>query len=306
MSRREPSDIGASVRQRLLNLSRETGDDFQLVLNRYALERFLFRLGHSPHRDRFVLKGAMLFSLWGGSIYRPTRDLDLHGSGESSVAEVVRSIRDVASLESAEDGLVFDIGSIAGEEIREDQEYDGVRVTLEARLSGARAHLQIDVGFGDAVIPGATDGEYPTLLGMPAPWIRVYPRETVIAEKFHAIVVLGIANSRMKDFYDLRTLSMAFPFDGIILSGAIKGTFDRRRTALPSGVPVGLSDEFAVDRGKRTQWEAFLRRSRIESGGSVSFQQVVVALRGFLLPIAESLVAGRSFESKWSPPGLWF
>ena len=234
MSRNDPSNKAASVRQKLLNRSREKGEDFQVLLNRYALERFLYRLSCSAHRDRFVLKGALLFVLWEGDLHRMTRDLDLLGYGSHAVGDLVQVVREVFEAEVEEDGLIFFTDQVGGALIREDQAYEGVRVIVPGRLGSARVRLQIDVGFGDAVTPGPVESTLPTLLDAPAPVLRTYPKETVVAEKLQAMVVLGIANSRMKDFYDIAHLAGHFAFDGSLLSEAIRATFERRRTSIPA------------------------------------------------------------------------
>ena len=243
--RSQPSkNLAASVRDRLLNRSRQTGEDFQFLLHRYAAERFLHRLGESDYRDRYVLKGAMLFPLWGGSIYRATRDLDFTGYGSSAVGDVLAIMRDVCAVRVAEDGLVFDSGSLSAEAIRDDAEYDGLRMRLQARLGVARIPLQIDIGFGNAIEPPAAEVDYPTLLDMSAPRLRAYPQEAVIAEKLHATVVLGERNSRYKDFYDLYVLAQQFPFEGERLTDAITATFKRRRTPIEDNLPAALNARF--------------------------------------------------------------
>jgi predicted nucleotidyltransferase component of viral defense system len=230
MTRKNPSNLAASVRQRLMNAARQQGEDFQLVLTRYLIERLLYRLSQSPHAPRFLLKGALLFALWTGRTHRPTRDLDLLGRGEARPEALAEVFRDLCSLDVQPDGVEFAADTIAVEAIREDQEYQGQRVHVEGRLDNARVRLQVDVGFGDAVTPGAEDVRYPTLLEMPAPQLKAYPRETVVAEKLQAMVMLGMANSRMKDFFDLSVLSSEFDFQGAILCKAIGATFKRRGT----------------------------------------------------------------------------
>lgn len=226
MTRRPPRNIAASVSARLLNLSRESGEDFQFLLLRYAAERFLYRLGESGHRDRYALKGAMLFALWGGSIYRPTRDLDFTGYGSNETEDVLASLREVCTVAVADDGLAFDAGRLTAEPIRDDAEYNGLRVRFQATLGDARIPMRIDIGFGNVIEPAATEVDYPTLLDGPAPRILAYPHEAVVAEKLHAMVVLGERNSRYKDFYDLHVLARQFPFDGERLARAIAATFE--------------------------------------------------------------------------------
>ncbi len=231
------SNVGASVRARLLRLARERGEDFQLVLVRYANERLLYRLSKSRHASRFVLKGATLFGVWTGAPHRATRDIDLLGSGNASESHIREVFAEVIALDVEDDGLELDVDSMNVGPIRDGQEYAGLRVVLNARLTSAQLRLQIDIGFGDVITPAAVTLEVPTLLDQPAPRLRVYPKETVIAEKLEALVQLGIANSRMKDFYDLAVLAESFEFEGESLVAAIRATFARRGTALPVGLP---------------------------------------------------------------------
>ncbi len=237
MSKEKPKDVAASVRQKLLNLAQERKEDFQLVLVRYGLERLLYRISQSAHRDRFVLKGAMLFQAWTGQLHRSTLDLDSHGTGDSAMDGIVAVFKDVCRQAVEDDGLTFDAESVSGEDIREDQEYDGVRIQIAATLGVARVPIQIDIGFGDAITPKPTKLKYPSLLGFAMPSIQVYPKETVDAEKYQAMVFLGIANSRVKDFFDLWVLGRTTEFDGSVLARAIRATFERRRTALPAKFP---------------------------------------------------------------------
>jgi len=231
MTKRGLTNVAASVRDRLLVRSRETGEDFQFLLQRYAAERFLYRLGLSQQRSQYVLKGAMLFALWGGPVYRPTHDLDFTGYGSSKAEDVLAAFREICAIEVADGGLIFETGATKAQPIRDETEYHGLRVTFQARLATARIPMQIDVGFGNAIEPPAGDVRYPTLLDAPAPDIRAYPQEAVVAEKLHAIVTLGERTSRMKDFYDLHALAMQFSFEGEKLARAISATFARRRTA---------------------------------------------------------------------------
>ena len=297
-------NVAASVRHRLLERSRQRGEDFQFVLSRYASERLLYRLSVSPHREDFVLKGALLFLLWGGELHRPTRDLDLLGFGDSSVAALEKVFRELCATVVEDDGLVFVAESVAGGRIREDQEYGGVRVKLIAMLERAQIPVQVDIGFGDAITPAARWHNYPTLLGAPPPRLRTYPRETVVAEKLEAMVSLGMGNSRMKDFYDLTVLAQQFDFDGARLAKAIGATFRRRKTPLPAPQPLAFSEEFARDTAKRTQWTAFVRRLGLDDAPG-ELAEVVGIVRGFLKPVISALAADKNFERHWSPSGKW-
>lgn len=264
MNRLPQANRIASIRQRLLDRARARGEEFQFVLDRFAVERLLYRLSQSAYRDEFVLKGAMLFALWFDQPHRPTRDADFLGFGPPDADRLGDTIRVLCAIE-ADDGLRYDIDSIAVEAIREEAKYEGLRVTLLALLGNARCTVQWDVGFGDAVSPGPLQATYPTLLDdMPAPQLRVYPRETVFAEKLEAIAQLGIANSRMKDYFDLLALVRERSMDPVDLAAAIDATFERRGTPPPETTPFGLSDEFALDPQKQAQWRAFLRKNRLQ------------------------------------------
>ena len=294
----------ASVKQRLLNLGRKSGEDFRQLLTRYAIERLLFRLAGSEHADDFVLNGAMLFALWTGEMHRPTRDVDLLGYGENSDARRAAVFRDLCAGESGDDGLAFDAGSVSVEQIREEDDCGGRRVTFAVRLGQARVSLQVDVGFGDAVTPAAEVVEYPSLLGMETPRLRAYPKEAVVAEKVEAMVKLGLANTRMKDFYDLLVLSRTFTFDGALVRAAIAATFRRRGTAIPTESPVALTDTFATDNGKRKQWKAFVRRSGLEEKVG-ELDDVVAELVQFVLPPLLAAGGGESFDETWPTNGPW-
>lgn len=303
MTSKHKRNLPASIRQRLLNLSKERGEDFNLVLTWYAVERLLYRLSQSEYADQFILKGAMLFTVWTRYSYRPTKDLDLLGFGDSSPEQLTHLFRQVCSMDVVPDGLTFDAESIQIAEIREDQEYQGKRIQVMARMENARIDMQIDVGFGDVVTPSPKKIEYPTLLELPAPRIRAYPQETFIAEKLQALVALGMANSRMKDFYDLWQMASQFAFDGPNLAQAIGATFERRKTRIPTEMPAALCDEFASDPDKAKQWKAFLHKSKLE-GTNISLGQVVTDLRKFLIPPMSALIGDGKFVQSWKK-GSW-
>ena len=257
------SDLAASVRARLLNVAKAQNVDFNQVLVRFALERILYRLTRSQHADRFLLKGALLFTLWYDMPHRATRDADLLGFGASDPASVAQVFRDIAAV-AVDDGIVFDPTSISVEEIRKEAGYGGVRVIIAGELAKARCKTQIDVGFGDAVTPGPVDSVYPVLLGdLPAPRLRAYPTYTVIAEKLHAIALLGMTNSRLKDYFDLSVLLERETLDPDLLAQAIRATFERRVMAVPAALPVGLTDEFAHDPSRQALWQAFLKKNEL-------------------------------------------
>jgi predicted nucleotidyltransferase component of viral defense system len=304
MTDRPLKNVAASARARLRNRSRETGEDSQFLLQRYASERFLYRLGQSTHRDRYVLKGAMLFPLWGGSLYRATRDLDFTGYGSSDVEIVLAAMREICQFSVEDDGLVFDASGLTAAPIREEAEYNGLRVRFHAMLGNTRIQMQIDVGFGNAIEPAAKDVDYPTLLDTPAPNIRAYPQEAVVAEKLHASVVLGERNTRLKDFYDLYVLAWHFPFDGARLARAIAATFSRRRTTIGAALPVALAPRFFADSVRAEQWRAYLSRHDLP-GAPADFNAIGELHVRFLGPIWNALATNRAFTGRWPPAGPW-
>jgi hypothetical protein len=261
----------------------------QDLLVRYGTERLLDRLSRSSYRDRFLLKGAILFAAWGGAPHRATRDADLLGVTDASPTEVARIIREVAALSSdPDDGLTYDLESVDAEEIREDNTYGGVRVTLRASLHGAIIPLQVDVAFGEAVVPPPETVDLPTLLDFPPIRLRSYPPEVTIAEKFEAMVKLGMANSRMKDYYDVWYLATHRQFDPERLRQAVRATFARRGTEVPSKTPDGLSDEFAADPERERMWQAFLDRASVPAADRQTLAATVRAIRPFLMDVAQA------------------
>ena len=256
-------NVAASVRARLLNVAKAQGVDFNQVLVRFALERILYRMTLSQHADRFLLNGALLFTLWYDMPHRATRDADLLGFGASDLVSVAETFRDIAAV-AVDDGIAFDPASVTVEEIRKEAGYGGVRVIIAGELAKARCKTQIDVGFGDAVTPAPVDSVYPVLLDdLPAPKLRAYPTYTVIAEKLHAIALLGMTNSRLKDYFDLSVLLERETLDTDLLAQAIKATFERRGMSVPDAVPIGLTDEFAHDSSRQLLWLAFLKKNEL-------------------------------------------
>lgn len=257
------NNVAASVRARLLNVAKAQGVDFNQVLVRFALERILYRLSQSAHADHYLLKGALLFTLWYDMPHRTTRDADLLGFGASDLESVAQTFRDIASV-AVDDGIVFDPDSVAAEEIRKDAGYAGARILISGELAKARCKTQIDVGFGDAVTPGPVDATYPVLLAdLPAPRLRTCPVYTVVAEKLHTIALLGMTNSRLKDYLDLSVLLDREALDTDLLAQAIKATFERRGMAVPAELPVGLTDEFAHDPSRQALWQAFIKKNEL-------------------------------------------
>jgi len=266
-------NIDQSIQQRLLNMSRDQNEDFQLILIRFGLERFLYRLSTSKYSEQFVLKGAFLFKLWTNFRFRPTKDIDLLGLGDSSP-------------------------------IREEQEYGGSRVKLMGLLGKAKIPLQVDIAYGNAITPKTEEHDFPSMLGMPSPRIRTYPKETVVAEKLQSMVRLGMQNSRMKDFFDLFWMAMLFSYEGPVLAKAIQSTFKRRKTNIPSTPPLVFSDEFATDSVKRSQWKAFLNKNSIP-GMSDDFEDIIKNLRDFLAPPFKAAATENNFLFLWSSEKGW-
>lgn len=298
-------NLSASVQARLLQLSRASKLSLQDLLERYCIERLLYRLSLSPHRTRFVLKGAMLLIVWGeGSSERVTRDADLLGFGDNSPAIVKATFREICAVAVGDDGVEFEAESVAAEEIRAEQEYVGVRVTLRARVGNARIPVQADIGFGDAFTQEPEEIEFPSLLDLPRPVLRAYTKETALSEKFEAMVTLGERNTRMKDYFDVWLLSSRFDFEGAPLARAIAATFERRKTEIPDGVPVGLSDAFATEPIKNSQWKAFWRKV-VRTEPTPAFSDVVVGARDFLLPAAAAAKSGKEWPQRWSKNGPW-
>ncbi len=297
----QDTGLAASVHARLLNKARESGRTFNELLQYFAMERFLYRLSQSPHRDRFVLKGALMLAVWDSSLTRPTMDIDFLGRLQNDPDYLAAAVQELCRQDVAEDGVVFDEESIRAERIVEEAEYAGVRVRFQGRLGKAKIPMQLDIGFGDLVVPEARLSAYPTILDSPVFEVRGYSRESTIAEKFEAMVKLGRINSRMKDFYDIRLLSRQFEFRGELLAKAIQATFERRRTALEPGGIQALS-ELQQDPNKAKQWDAFLARTRLER---LSFEDAMQSIIAFLGPVVEALSAGRAFTDVWAQPGSW-
>ncbi|PSB57641.1 nucleotidyl transferase AbiEii/AbiGii toxin family protein [Chamaesiphon polymorphus] len=296
----KPEQLAASVRQRLKNL---TGtNDFQTMLVRYALERLLYRLSRSNYQQQFVLKGALLFDIWLERSHRATRDVDFLGFGDSTPARIEEIFRELCSIDVVADGLEFAVSSVVSCRIKADCEYEGVRINLLAYLSGTRTQIpvQVDVGFGDAITPRPVSVEFPALLSFPAPQVLSYPRETVVAEKFQAMVLLGMSNTRLKDFYDLWVLATYFSFDGIALGSALTATFERRRTPLPQthAEVVALTPLFTTDAQKQQAWKAFLRKHQLVAN-ELSLMEVVEIIQEFVLPVSVMVSKGELFVGQW-------
>jgi predicted nucleotidyltransferase component of viral defense system len=304
MSGQGPQNLPASIRAKLLNVSRATGEDFHVTLVRYAVERFLYRLSQSSYRSRFVLKGAMLMVLWMGKPHRPTQDLDLLGIGDLSDEHLLLMLNEIINTKVTEDGLEFDSESMTIAEIREGQTYQGKRVKLTCYLGKTRIRVQIDIGCGDAVVPRAKTLVYPTLLDLPAPRVRAYSRETMVAEKLEAMISLGMINSRMKDFYDLWFVSQRFTFAGHSLTQAIIATFKRRKTAFPKQSLALFLTAFKQDESKQTLWQTFVQRTDLKES-TPGFEQIVEQLNIFLSTPLAAAADDKALDISWEPGGPW-
>lgn len=296
-----PANMAASARARLTQRARERRENAQLVMTRYVIERLLYRLSLSAFRDAFVLKGAMLFSLWAPTPYRATGDLDLLGFGDNAPTRVAEIFRQVLEVQS-DDGVVFKPETLRATAARPEDEYSGIALDLQAELAGARLPIHVDIGYGDAITPGVVEIDYPSLLALPTPRLKAYPPETVLAEKFQAMTALGIANSRMKDFFDIWAIANTFGFEGPVLAQAIAATFARRETDPPADPPLALSAAFAG--AKQTQWTAFLRRTDIALAPE-PFPDIQAQIAALMMPPAQAVAAGQGFDQRWAPGGPW-
>lgn len=304
MTSKSLTNLPASIHQRLLNKARALGKPFNELLQYFVIERFLYRLSCSEHADRFILKGGLMFAIWQEPFVRPTRDIDLLGYGEPAIQVLQRMVEKICTLETTQDGLTFDINSITVTPIRATDIYDGMRIQFLAYLGQARIPIQLDVGFGDVVIPSPIDIQFPTLLDLPEPNLRGYSQESLIAEKFHAMVMRGALTSRVKDFFDLWMLSQTFDFELLILSSAFRETFKCRATELP--LDSAFLHSLLIDpTANSTQWQSFLRRNQL-SDVPTEFSAIIECLEIFLGPVIIS--ARDSFTSQngqWNSPGPW-
>lgn len=296
-----PANMAASARARLTQRARERRENAQLVMTRYVIERLLYRLSLSAFRDAFVLKGAMLFSLWAPTPYRATGDLDLLGFGDNAPARVAEIFRQVLEVQS-DDGVIFRPETLRAAQARPEDEYSGVALDLQAELAGARLPIHVDIGYGDAITPGVVEIDYPSLLALPTPRLKAYPPETVLAEKFQAMTALGVANSRMKDFFDIWAIANTFVFEGAVVAKAIAATFARRETEVPAEPPLALSAAFADV--KQAQWTAFLRRTDIALAPE-PFPDIQAQIAALMMPPAQAVATGRAFDQRWPPGGPW-
>ncbi|MBT4525599.1 MAG: nucleotidyl transferase AbiEii/AbiGii toxin family protein [Deltaproteobacteria bacterium] len=305
MTQKKKTDVASSIFQRLLNQARANKEDFNHILNRYGMERFLYRLSISSYQDEFILKGASLFLVWQSQNYRVTKDVDFLGYGDPSPERLADVFKEICGIEcSVDDGITYLSESVKAQVIKEEQEYEGVLITLTGLLKQARILIQVDVGFGDVITPTPEFIEYPSLLKQPAPKMRAYPRYTLVAEKTETMVKRGMANSRMKDFYDLWILSKLFDFEGRILSQAIANTFKHRGTKKPGNEPFAFTDEFYLDTQKQTQWKAFVRKYKPKEVIE-DFGLLIAEISKFLMPVLGKSGDTNIDEQIWNPGKGW-
>lgn len=301
--RREIKNVAASVRARLLKKAKAERRTFNELLQYFAMERWLYRLSVSPHAERFVLKGALMLQLWGGSQARATRDIDLLGRKHATTEEVAALVRECAKIDVPDDGLAFDPQSIEVGEIRAGEKYEGLRVEFSGLLGVARVKVQVDIGFGDAVTPAPLRIEYPAMLDFPPPRLWGYTPESTIAEKFCAMVARDIDNSRMKDFHDIWFLAQTRAFVAAALAEAIRATFSRRGVAVPEATPTAFTRAFVAHPPRQAQWAAFCRRNRLHT--DLSLAEAVAVIKAFLeTPIEIATTHGRG-TLRWPPGGPW-
>ena len=301
MSKRKPTNVAASVRARLATHAKAEGRPFQEVLQYFAMERFLARLSKSEHSDKFILKGGLMFAVWNSSYTRPTKDIDFLAHMANDVDTAANVVSEICEIDDLTDGIEFDPKTVAPVVIKEDADYEGIRVTFLGHLESARINMQIDIGFGDVVAPDPKLLTYPTILDHSAPQIRGYPAETVVAEKFQAMVQLGQLNSRIRDFYDIWSMSRQFEFHGKSLQRALENTFSHRDTVIDP-IPIAFQEAFTED--KQSQWTGFCRKSKIESAPK-SLSELISEIAIFLTPVAQAMVDQRAFDSIWKPGGPW-
>ena len=300
------TNVAASIRSRLLSRSKAVGTEFQLFLDRYACERFLYRLGESEIRDRCILKGASLLPLWMDEPYRATRDVDLLAFGDNDEETVRYVMETICNVSCPEDGMALDISTLTISAIRDGQRYGGQRATLIALLGTARCNVQVDFGFGDVVIPGPEEARLPTLIdGVPAPFLRTYPQVSSIAEKFEAMVQLGTVNTRMKDFYDVWALSETFAFAGPALQEAVARCFDRRGTPWSAEMPEALTPAFYSNPRRQDYWSSYGHQGGLLHLPPSAFEEIGSRIQSFLRPVRDSIMAGEPFDMNWSPGGPW-
>lgn len=302
--KKEIRNIAASIRAKLENKGKETNRPFAEVLQYYSMERFLYRLTQSEYANHFILKGALLFTAWGVAQRRTTLDIDFLSKTNDDSGKLEEAFRKICQVQVPEDGLFFDPSTVHGEKIKENADYEGLRIRFKGFLERAKIPMQIDVAFGDAIYPKPLLIQYPTILDLPKPSLKGYTFDSVVAEKFEAMIKLGDINSRMKDFYDVWLLSRKLDFDGESLCEAVRRTFARRKTELPPNTPLFSKDIYDQRSDRQTLWKAFLRKNQNEDAPE-TLNETVPSIENFLVDPIQAIYAQRDFTLKWIAPGPW-
>lgn len=302
--RKEVTNINASIRERLQNKSQDTGRPFAEVLQYYGMERFLYRFSQSKYMDKFVLKGALMFIVWDVPERRTTLDIDFLANYDNQITEIEKVMKDVCRISVQVDGLIFDAETVKGQKIKEDADYEGVRVRFLGFLDRSRISMQIDVGFGDVLYPKPKEIDYPVILDLPKPHLKGYASETVVSEKFEAVVQLGVLNSRMKDFYDIWLMMRQFDFDGSQLAEALKRTFAHRKTLFPQGKQLFVEEIYDEKSNHQTLWKTFLSKGNIKHAPD-KLSTLARGIEAFLVKPIDAINKGQDFNSEWKAPGPW-
>jgi len=296
-------NIPASIRARLQNIARETYRPFAEVLQYYAMERFLYRFSKSHYAGEFILKGALMFAVWNIPRRRTTLDIDF-SARLYNTNTIEKTVKDLCKLKVPPDGLVFDPETVRGQRIREDADYEGVRVKFVGFLERSRVPMQIDVGFGDVIYPRPKMIDYPVMLDLPEPRLKGYPSETVVSEKFETIIKLGLLNSRMKDFYDLWLMMHQFNFNGSSLTEALKRTFKHRKTKLPGDLPLFAEEIYDEKSDRQVLWKAFLKKGDIQHAPE-KLSAIAKEIEKFLIKPLNAINKGIEFKEEWTASKTW-
>ncbi len=297
-------NMPASVRARLQNIAKETSRPFAEILQYYGMERLLYRFSKSPYAAGFILKGALMFTAWDIPQRRTTLDIDFSARFDNQINSIEKVIKDICKIAVISDGLVFDSKTVRGQRIKEDADYEGVRVKFVGFLERSRIPMQIDIGFGDIIHPKPKIIDYPVILDLPKPHLKGYPPESVVSEKFEAMMKLGLLNSRMKDFYDIWLLMRKFDFSGTILTEALKKTFNNRKTELPQRRPLFAQEIYDNKSDRQTLWMAFLRKNDIKNAPD-KLSAIAKTIEKFLIKPLGAIKKGKGFNETWKAAGKW-
>lgn len=297
-------NIEASVRSRLQNEARKINKPFAEVLQYYGMERFLYRFSQSKYTDKFILKGALMFTAWGVPERRATLDIDFLGRYDNQTATIEKVVKEICKVRVSADGLVFDPETVAGQRIKEHADYEGVRVKCLGFLERSRISMQIDVGFGDIIHPRPRVIDYPVILDFPKPHLKGYTIESVVAEKFETMIKLGLLNSRMKDFYDLWLVTRRFDFKGPNIAEALKRTFNHRKTPLPEEKPLFAEEIYDENSDRQMLWKAFLKKGQIQHVPG-RLNAIAKTIEKFLLKPLQAIGNNRIFNETWKAQGPW-